>query len=427
MLRWHIHLPRDLAAVCLPVLACFCLGLLIGRAEADQPQDKDIIKVFPLKNATAADVAKVLSEVYRDRVAPKGPMVLTVDDKANSLVVKAPAEQLMDIAKLLPELDVPTDRPAAKEALQDVQVRVFWFINASKDEVAPKVATQFQAVAADLKAAGAGPANFVFAGDGANDVRPSLRSAGPLRYGGPWPFRSKRPAHGGGRQSPFASKHALAADPQARPASSLKTTIQITPGRMTILGTMPTETTVSAFAVLVTPKAAGKKVAFAIPEGDWSKVLNWLSDEVGLPLIAVNMPKGKVQIKKGAFDHKPTVTEIIDVLNDALVPQKLMIIRRLASITVWSADEMLDTTGLMRGVQNLKDLEDVGKFEFVRASITLKNLKAEKVASSIKKLCGPFGQVIPMEEVNRLIVVDTGANMRGILKLIEELDAPKSK
>jgi hypothetical protein len=424
MLRWHIHLPRDLAAVCLPVLACFCLGLLIGRAEADQPQDKDIIKVFPLKNATAADVAKVLSEVYRDRVAPKGPMVLTVDEKANSLVVKAPAEQLIDIAKLLPELDVPGDRPAAKEALQDVQVRVFWFINASKDEVAPKMATQFQAVAADLKALGLDQPilfsqamvqtmsghRFEVQGHLGTDARGRFEVSGQLMEED--------------GKALLQVSIALAADPQARPASSLKTTIQITPGRMTILGTMPTETTVSAFAVLVTPKASGKKTAFSVPEGDWKIVLAWLTDVSDLPVISLTMPKGKVEIK-AKFDQKPSVTEIIDMLNEVLLPQRLVIIRRAASILICDPNEPMDPH--VQRFDVLDDLEKVGKYEIVKVSIALKYLNAEKIAPSIKRFSGPFGQVIPMEEVNRLILVDNGPNLRYIVQVIKEADTPSRK
>jgi type II secretory pathway component GspD/PulD (secretin) len=73
-----------------------------ARAAERKPEPKEVTKVFRLKNAKAASVAKTLERLYGQR---KGRMAS--DDRTNSIVAVASAEHLVELAGLIEELDVP--------------------------------------------------------------------------------------------------------------------------------------------------------------------------------------------------------------------------------------------------------------------------------------------------------------------------------
>jgi hypothetical protein len=78
-----------------------------------QDKDKPITQVFPLKHATAADAARVLMEVFRDKTGPKGKLAIGVDERSNTLIVTAAPDLVFDFAKLLQAIDVPVAAPPA--------------------------------------------------------------------------------------------------------------------------------------------------------------------------------------------------------------------------------------------------------------------------------------------------------------------------
>ena len=172
-------------------------------------------------------------------------------------------------------------------------------------------------------------------------------------------------------------------------------------------------------------KEAPKTYGLEFSKAPWNQVLAFLTQITDLPVISPNLPTGAFTFVSPKMSDgtakKYTVPEIIDILNESLLQQKYMIIRRLASITVWSADEPLDPI-LIKNV-TVDELPEIGKTEMVKITYACKNMSAENVAPSIKKILGPFGQVIPMDEVNRLILVDSGANLRAALAMIKEIDA----
>jgi type II secretion system protein D len=172
-------------------------------------------------------------------------------------------------------------------------------------------------------------------------------------------------------------------------------------------------------------KEGPKTYGMEFSKAPWAQVLAFLTQITDLPVISPNLPTGAFTFVSPKLPDgtakKYTVPEVIDILNESLLQQKYMIIRRLASITVWSADEPLDPI-LIKNV-TVDELPDIGKTEMVKVTYACKNMSAENVAPAIKKILGPFGQVIPMDEVNRLILVDSGANLRAALAMIKEIDA----
>ena len=80
-----------------------------AKAAEAKPEPKEVTKVFRLKNAKAASVAKTLESLYGQR---KGR--LASDDRTNSLVVIATGEHLLEIAVLIEELDAPAAEEKGK-------------------------------------------------------------------------------------------------------------------------------------------------------------------------------------------------------------------------------------------------------------------------------------------------------------------------
>jgi type II secretory pathway component GspD/PulD (secretin) len=167
---------------------------------------------------------------------------------------------------------------------------------------------------------------------------------------------------------------------------------------------------------------------FEFANAPWSQVLEWLSDITGQAIVSTYKPTGTFtfippKTEPGSKDAKKyTVPEVIDVLNEALLVQKFMIVRRQQTIGVYPADEPLDPS-LFRTV-SLQELtgKELAKTEMVRLVYSLKWLIAENFVGSVKKMMGPFGQVVPIEEANKLIVIDTVVNLRTLVQSIKEIE-----
>jgi type II secretion system protein D len=171
-----------------------------------------------------------------------------------------------------------------------------------------------------------------------------------------------------------------------------------------------------------------KPFAFEFSNAPWAEVLDWLKDRMGLPLATIYRPTGSFTFDpvKGADGKKKlyTVPEAIDAINEALLAQKFMIIRRAATFTVWPADEAIPPE--LIPFIDLEELPTRGKTEIVKVNYPLKTLNADTLAPGIAKMKGPFGQVVVIDEANRLILIDVVQNLRGIIKMIEEMDGGKS-
>jgi general secretion pathway protein D len=81
-------------------------------ARLDVPTDRGEAGVqtyfFKLRYATAAHVAKVLRELYRDGGKPT--VTLAVDDRTNALILRGSAVMYQEVRKLVDQLDVKEDR-----------------------------------------------------------------------------------------------------------------------------------------------------------------------------------------------------------------------------------------------------------------------------------------------------------------------------
>jgi hypothetical protein len=168
-------------------------------------------------------------------------------------------------------------------------------------------------------------------------------------------------------------------------------------------------------------KPKDKRFTFEMRDQPWSKVFAWYADVSGLAYIGQNKPTGTCTFIPPQGKRQYTLEEITDILNEALLAQKHILIRRPATFTVLPADEMIDPSLLPR--VSLDDLEKRGKTELVTVALPLKNLMATDIGPEVKKMLGSFGAVTVLERANQLILQDTAVNLRLIHKTITEIEA----
>jgi type II secretory pathway component GspD/PulD (secretin) len=163
-----------------------------------------------------------------------------------------------------------------------------------------------------------------------------------------------------------------------------------------------------------------KRVAFSMNARPWAQVFEWYADFTGLPYISVNpAPSGTFTFinPKGKMYN---AGEVLDVINDGLLQHKFRLIRRDASFSLHPADEKIPLE-LVRKVR-VEDLHEVGKSEVVQIVLQLNSLIAEDMASPVKKLMGPFGEVVVIDRSNQLVLQDGGQNLRDVVKMIDDIE-----
>jgi hypothetical protein len=165
--------------------------------------------------------------------------------------------------------------------------------------------------------------------------------------------------------------------------------------------------------------------AFRFDDGTWTDVFERISYLTELPFISSCRPTGSfrnIPPSRGGRDKLYTVEEMIDLVNEILEPQNYVVLRRQASLTVLAADEAIDPT-LVRAM-GIEDLPKLGKSELAKITYPLEHVSADDIAPIAKKWAGRCGQVIPMKDVNRLVLVDSARNLCLMLTALRERADP---
>jgi type II secretory pathway component GspD/PulD (secretin) len=151
----------------------------------------------------------------------------------------------------------------------------------------------------------------------------------------------------------------------------------------------------------------------------WKKVFEWLADQTGQPVLANEVPTGAFTFVApgGKAPRTFTLPEVIDLLNEALLAKRFMLVRRPASLLLVSAEEPLDAA--LSPLVRPDELSARGKTEVVRVVLPVDAAHAKEVLTAVKSMQGPFGHVLPVGK--QLVVRDTVANLRQIVRLVQEV------
>src|SRR4051812_42152083 len=166
------------------------------------------------------------------------------------------------------------------------------------------------------------------------------------------------------------------------------------------------------------PANGEKRYKFEFSNKPWSQVFEWLADTTGVPFASTLKPTGSFTFipPKGSVGATQgyTVPEIIDIINEVLLQQKYLLIRREATFIIVSADEKPDPTLVPRII--VDELKGRGNTEMVSTVLSLNTLVAEDVAPEVKRIMGPFGEVTVLARSNQLVIQDTVKSIRNVLK-----------
>ena len=110
---------------------------------------------------------------------------------------------------------------------------------------------------------------------------------------------------------------------------------------------------------------------------------------------------------------KYTLSELIDVINERLIIQKHVMIRKDAAFVVYPADRQIPSSEVARIV--IADLNKRGRTEVVSIIATVLQGNVDEVAPSIKRQMSPFGEVMPIPNSDKLILQDTAAQLKRVL------------
>jgi WD40 repeat protein len=167
-----------------------------------------------------------------------------------------------------------------------------------------------------------------------------------------------------------------------------------------------------------------KKFTFSVNNKPWADVFAWLSDATGMAVVANYKPTGTLTFH-GPRDKKYTIPEILDIINEGLLSnsltQKYLLIRGERNLILLPAEEKVDPSLVPR--LNVNELDKQGRTVLASVVVPLRNVKVEDVVAEVKKMLGPFGEVIPIGRANRLIIQDTVGNLKRILEILREVDA----
>jgi RNA polymerase sigma factor (sigma-70 family) len=167
-------------------------------------------------------------------------------------------------------------------------------------------------------------------------------------------------------------------------------------------------------------KAAPKTYEVTFRDLPWAKVFEWYAEVSGLPFVGTSKPVGTFTfVPPGKRQY--TLDEITDLLNEALLERKYILVRRAAAFTVLPADEKIDRTTLPRVTPD--ELDRRGRTVLVSVAIPLNAATANNLAPDVQKMLGPFGEVVWLEKANQLIISDTTGNLRLIVRMVKEVEA----
>lgn len=157
----------------------------------------------------------------------------------------------------------------------------------------------------------------------------------------------------------------------------------------------------------------------------WTKVLDWYAEISELSPAYRTVPSGHLTFIP-PNEQQYTLSEITDIINQALLQQGYLLVKRTHSFTLIPADEKIDPT--LATPTKLDELKDRGNTELVEVVISApKKSSAAQLANELRSMQSPFGTIAVQEKTNTLIVIDIGSSARRIVQAITEIEDAKPK
>ncbi len=155
-------------------------------------------------------------------------------------------------------------------------------------------------------------------------------------------------------------------------------------------------------------------------KASWDTVFNWFAAKSGLAQVTTAKPTSSATIK---FKDK-TLSEVIDLINQALAQEKFILLRLSQTFQILSADVKLPPDLIPR--VTVEQLPKYGDSEVVQVVITLRTIVPDSIVPSLQKLKSNFGEVSAFGN-NSVVVQDKAAIVRNMIENIKRIDDPQGK
>lgn len=213
---------------------------------------------------------------------------------------------------------------------------------------------------------------------------------------------------------PVQPRRTVFTDEKAPEGTTATASFAARPARATTDGAEGTIAATTGGGAGGTGKGDEATLSFNFRYAPWSDVLKLFADAANLTLDLNDVPPGTFNY----YDDKTyTVTEAMDVLNGYLLPKGYVLIRRNRFLVSLNIDNGIPPSLLP--TITIDELPERGANELVIVDVPLEGFEADKIVGEVKELTGPWGKVAAMKNTNSLNIMDTGSNIRRIVRLLK--------
>ena len=156
------------------------------------------------------------------------------------------------------------------------------------------------------------------------------------------------------------------------------------------------------------------KVAFQFRNQPWPQLVQWLSDISDQPLDWLELPGDRVNV---ATPGRYSVAETKDLFNRHLLSRGYTILDAESGMTVVKT-ETINPAMVPR--VNVDQLGIQQPFTYVRTSLDVGWLSAEKLSEELAAMLSSNGRLTAMTTTNRIEAMDAAANLQDIAKVLEQ-------
>ncbi len=159
------------------------------------------------------------------------------------------------------------------------------------------------------------------------------------------------------------------------------------------------------------------RVAFEFRNQPWVDLVQWLADISDQPLDWLELPGDRVNLRSPG---RYTVVETRDLFNRYLLARGYTLLEIDSGLTV-AKTESINPAIVPRVSRS--ELAELPMHSFVRTSLDVGWLSAEKLSEELKPMISANGRLTALTSTNRIEAMDAAVNLRQVAELLErELD-----
>ncbi|WP_345687883.1 secretin N-terminal domain-containing protein [Novipirellula caenicola] len=156
------------------------------------------------------------------------------------------------------------------------------------------------------------------------------------------------------------------------------------------------------------------RVAFQFRNQPWVELVQWLAEISNQPLDWLELPGDRVNLSSPG---RYTVAETRDLFNRYLLARGYAILELDGGLTV-AKTETINPAIVPR--VTTEELQDLLPHSFVRVSLDVQWLSAEKLAEELKPMISSNGRITSLSTTNRIEVMDAAINVQQVARLLSE-------